>query len=535
MALAAALAKQEEGSSSSTALLCGSANAKATPEPCAKASSSGYVSDKAATVEQKAPRVSELPAEYVVIFTQVLPDGLGDVIFGESAVLELQDLGGVAWIRCYQGENSASGERLIHDTASTCFYNLACTSRDQFGEALLHGGLQKIWAGARERFLAPWIFGLSAHEEALLGLATRTKSSFWALTEYGRSMGNIHTYTGGLGCKIPTGWSIGDIPGRPSGVFKTIRRAPTSDTNWHDVFAGHCGVAGRPTRLWWFYSRGDDEKKHDIKLLEDNAKAGSASHIRAACKLIPVSPDGKIIVCYEKTSGEKLAEQLFEAANDPNFKPNTDVSCAEVTAGTAGQLSQFLWGILYDETFVRDKGSSEAVDIIVAPNLLTQWRESSGHQCVVAHIQKLGLLKRDGSSKEVILDDRTVFLCSTRMPRTQMRTFLEQCEEQVFTTGDQSFAEALFLGKDAPIQPDAKVQQWQIARKIRSSQGVDSVPDLGAELRRLVTDENARKAAQLLSKLESDELEKRISMQLGGGPSTWNPTHQILVRAGMLG
>merc|ERR1712028_300180 len=105
---------------------------------------------------------------------------------------------------------------------------------------------------------------------------------------------------------------------------------------------------------------------------------------------------------------------------------------------------------------------------------------------------------------------RTVFLCSTRVPRGELRTFLEQCEEYVFTTGDQSLAEALFLGKDAPLQPDAKVQQWEIARALRATQGVDAVPDLGEGMRQLVTDEAVREKTRLFCKLESDETERAI-------------------------
>ena len=103
---------------------------------------------------------------------------------------------------------------------------MACTSREAFAEALLEGGLRGAWAGARERFLAPCIFGISQTEEALMDLSEQTKLGFWALTEYGRSMGNIHTYTKGYGTKIPTGWPLGEVV-RPGGVFKTILRAPT--------------------------------------------------------------------------------------------------------------------------------------------------------------------------------------------------------------------------------------------------------------------------------------------------------------------
>ena len=58
-----------------------------------------------------------------------------------------------------------------------------------------------------------------------------------------------------------------------------------------------------------------------------------------------MGPDGSIVVTYEKTSGEKLAEQLFQAANDPNFKPTTDVSCVEVESAGQSSYHSPLFGI----------------------------------------------------------------------------------------------------------------------------------------------------------------------------------------------
>lgn len=164
-----------------------------------------------------------LPAGYVVILTQVLPDGMGDLIFGENAVHELMDVAGVAWLRCYTNSDSvAAGERLVEQTASKVCFSLACSNVDGLQGAISSDRLERLWADAQERFLAPWIFGLSAHEETLLQLAQRTGRPFWALTEYGRSMGNIHNYTAGLGSMIPTGWTLNPEEG---GVFRSILRA----------------------------------------------------------------------------------------------------------------------------------------------------------------------------------------------------------------------------------------------------------------------------------------------------------------------
>jgi len=450
------------------------------------------------------------------------------------------DVASVAWLRCYTNEEGvATGERLIAETAAAACFNLLCSSRDGLYSSITSSRLEALWTGASERFLAPWIFGLSAHEEALLQLAQRTGKPFWALTEYGRGMGNIYTYTGGLGSCIPTGWSMDPEPGA-GGIFRSIQRATRTGTDWRRAFAERCGVE-KPAlvRLWWFYSRKDDEKKHSFRTLGPEVEGSGKEPVprRAVAKVIPIRPDGSMALAHEKTSGEKLAEQLFQAASDPGFKPNTDVTCAESAAGSAGQLSQFLWGILFDDSFTREAGGAaqSAVDIVVAPNLLTQWRDASAGGCVVADVTRLDL-ECSGSRREVPLPaGRRLCVCSTRIPRAEMRSFLEQCEERVFTTGDQSLAEAVLLGKVPCVRPDAKVQQWQFARLAQDAGLVEAVPDLGEELRRLVTSGLARDAARCLSKLRSVDVERRISEQLGLGPRDWSPTQQVLARAGMLG
>ncbi|CAE8594965.1 unnamed protein product, partial [Polarella glacialis] len=104
----------------------------------------------------------------------------------ENAVSELLSLGPVAWVRCHVSEEQVeSGERLVKDVAARLSFNLTCSGRDGLSTVISAERLDRLWAEARERFLAPWIFGLSEHEEVLLELARRTAKPFWALTEYG--------------------------------------------------------------------------------------------------------------------------------------------------------------------------------------------------------------------------------------------------------------------------------------------------------------------------------------------------------------
>lgn len=154
----------------------------------------------------------------------------------------------------------------------------------------------------------------------------------------------------------------------------------------------------------------------------------------------------------------------------------------------------------------------------------------------VAKVVQFDHIRRDLSRKEVALDQkRQLFICSVRVPRSEMRTFLEQCEQCVYTTGDQSLAEAMLMDKLPCIQPDAKVQQWQLALAAKHRGSIDAVPDLGKVLRRLVQDEEAREMAKRSSKQRSDAIEKEMVANLGAPPEQWNATHQVLARAGMLG
>ncbi|CAE8679137.1 unnamed protein product [Polarella glacialis] len=149
---------------------------------------------------------------------------------------------------------------------------------------------------------------------------------------------------------------------------------------------------------------------------------------------------------------------------------------------------------------------------------------------------QIDLFSADGSRQVFhFAGSRKIYICSAKVPRSEMRTFLDQCEEAVFTTGDQSLAEAMFMGKVPCVKPDAKVQQWKHALVAKATGTMDSVPDLGDELRKLVLDEAAREAARSFSKLHSEEVEKQMVAQLGCGPATWNATQKVLARSGMLG
>lgn len=493
-------------------------------------------------------------SDYVIVLTMCLPDGQGDLIFGVNAVLELMELLPVVWIRCYTNDESAGpGEALVAEVAGKVRRSIVCSNQQTLHETLgSQSQLQALWTGARARFLAPWIFGLSVHEEVLLRLAQSTGTPFWALTEYGRSMGNIHTYTYGLGTMIPTGWD------ESGGVFQSIKRATQSDTNWKSTFARYCGLpvdspAAPKVRLWWFYSRKDDEKKHDFRVIDrEKLKGGAqlaAPHVHLVSKVIPIDAKGNLALAHEKTSGEKLADQLFQVANDPNFKPTTNVTDAEVAAGNAGQLTQFLWGVLLDPSFTpgvktKDDGSADHsgfVDIVVAPNIFTKWRKESAEGWVAARVARLDLTNCvTGETKEVPVGFRNLYVVSARIPRPEIRSFLEQSEERCYTTGDQSLSEAVLLGKIPCVRPDAKVNQWQAALLARAQGKVNEVPDLGDLMRNLCAEgpeaDALRQEMRQASQRRSAEVERQIVAQLGGAPpETWNPTQQVMARAGMLG
>ena len=64
--------------------------------------------------------------DYCLIFTLVLPDGLGDLIFGQNAVEELLDVTPVAWLRCHvSDEQLEPGEQLVAKTLEKLSFSLA--------------------------------------------------------------------------------------------------------------------------------------------------------------------------------------------------------------------------------------------------------------------------------------------------------------------------------------------------------------------------------------------------------------------------
>ncbi|CAJ1411200.1 unnamed protein product [Effrenium voratum] len=106
-------------------------------------------------------------AGYCLVFTLVLPDGLGDLIFGQNAVEELLDVGPVAWVRCHvSDEQLQPGEQLIASTARKLRFNLASSGKSSLHSAISRERLEQLWVEAKERFLAPWIFGLSENDQA---------------------------------------------------------------------------------------------------------------------------------------------------------------------------------------------------------------------------------------------------------------------------------------------------------------------------------------------------------------------------------
>eukprot|EP00435_Cladocopium_sp_Y103_P036334 s1561_g9.t1 len=108
----------------------------------------------------------DLPEGYCLVFTLVLPDGLGDLIFGENAVQELLDVAPIAWVRCHvSDEQLRPGEELIAATAARLSFNLASAGKSSLAEKISPQRLERLWVNAKDRFLAPWIFGLSENDQ----------------------------------------------------------------------------------------------------------------------------------------------------------------------------------------------------------------------------------------------------------------------------------------------------------------------------------------------------------------------------------
>jgi len=168
--------------------------------------------------------------------------------------------------------------------------------------------------------------------------------------------------------------------------------------------------------------------------------------------------------------------------------------------------------------------------VIVAPNLdLSSWTSpASGN---VVEVVALELVNLKGQ-RQVISLLRPVFVVAQRVPRAEMRGFLEQCEDMVVATGDQSVAEAVLLGKMPMVRPDAKVAQWELALAAMARRSSDEVPDLGAKLRELLSSEEVRVAVAAQSKARSLVVQQRVDRELGKARTD---RHEVLIRAGMYG
>ncbi|CAE7713386.1 unnamed protein product, partial [Symbiodinium sp. CCMP2456] len=387
----------------------------------------------------------------ILVLTLSLPDGFGDIAFGRCAVEELREIARVTWVRVYSsGFSKETGERLAGQSDDSLTFD----SYEAFDQHLAEGHLDKIWIRAHEIFLAPWIFGLGG--DGILALSSRLQRPFWALSEYGRGMGNLHGYSSGLGRWVPSGWPMPDTP--TGGVFKTILKSVGTGADWRRHFQDLLGLL-EPPRLWWAYGRRDSAHVHAFRLLT----AGNTSAWPTAVKVIPLGSDGTLAKGVAKTKGDLLREQIDEVVQDgPRQPAGSPEPLNEVAAGSAGQLSHLLVHVLSQPMV--------GPEVIVAPSAgLQSWAEGD-----VVRIASLELVRPDGEA--TVLDpNREVFLVSVAIPREEMRDFLEQCEREVVATGDQSVAEAVLLGKIPFVAPDAKVASWRAALAAAAT-GIETVP-----------------------------------------------------------
>ncbi|CAJ1365522.1 unnamed protein product [Effrenium voratum] len=428
-----------------------------------------------------------------VLLSLVLPDGLGDLSFGACAARELRRP--LLWGRIYaspaareQGEDLAAA--LLPETASSLVFD----SYEDFASGLAAGKLDQSWAEANEIFLAPWVFGLA---DSVLTLARRQQRRFWALAEYGRGHGHLHSYSDGLGVHIPTGWQQGpeNIQG---GVFKTILTERLTTTDWVGHFQGLLSLAERP-RLWWAYTRKDSVRVHSFR------RVPCEKPWPCAAKLVPLDAEGGLASGQAQTAGSLLREKIDTVLADPKKTVSLGVQLeSEVDAGVAGQLSQLLVHALSQ--------TAAGPEVLVAPNAgLQEW---AGQDTV--EITSLELISPSGETT-ALKPNRVVFLVARHIPRAEMRSFLAQSEREVVATGDQSVAEAVLLGK-VPFQPDAKVSQWRAAL----AADVATVPDLGQTLRDLLSSEELRQSLVNQSRAYSEAVEAQLGPQ---------PTEEMLLLA----
>eukprot|EP00933_Yihiella_yeosuensis_P020985 TRINITY_DN16721_c0_g1_i5.p1 TRINITY_DN16721_c0_g1~~TRINITY_DN16721_c0_g1_i5.p1 ORF type:complete len:495 (-),score=112.02 TRINITY_DN16721_c0_g1_i5:629-2113(-) len=466
----------------------------------------------------------------------------------------------VVWLRVYPNEAQWKlGEELVAESTGKL---IAAESRAfadpiSFKLALESGELDDIWGCASEIFLAPWIFGIYEHEAALLALANRVQRHFWVMTEYGRGVGPIHAYSGGLASRIRTGWPEGGVNDSDTSIFKTILKAPVTGTNWRRHFAAKVGIPITelqddqvPVRLWWAYSRKDSASVHEFRLLEAS-EGRSPDHgqdpVPKVAKIIPVKMDGSLADGKAKNMGELLKEKVDEHMKDPSDHGNSELTdeekaqvrpAAESAAHIAGQFSKLLLHIIGKSP--KQKAAEDQLstaDVIVAPNIRIQLpsatsREHDSAVAKVVQITGIDLVYPNGKVTRMKLPQQ-IFMVAERVPRHEMRTFLENCEPAVVVTGDQSVAEAALLGKLPLWRPDAKVEEWEKALAAVASGAVEQVQDLGERLRLLLVSSDAREKAKQRSFDDSLAVEESLRASFGGRKP--EPSEEILIRAGMFG
>lgn len=476
----------------------------------------------------------------VFVASLVLPDGLGDVAFGECAVKELLlEVQSVVWLRVYPSqEHLEAGERLVQSSIANStgsVISMTFPTSEAFLAAILSRKFDDFLNCAAQVYLAPWIFGVYPHDAPFLDLFNRLDKNFWAMSEYGRGMGPLYSYSNARGSIIPTGWPTDGAVDTSTAVFKTILHTTPTATDWRNHFLRYLELPDQtPVRLWWAYGRKDSASVHDFRVLE--AVEGKP-WIKVA-KIIPVNADGSLADGVSKNMGQLLREEAERLLKDPSHKVSSQIApSSETDARAAGQFSQLMLHIIGarpKKSDDRDESNSssreeEPVEIIVAPNM--GMYEIRGNAATVMHISSIELLGPTGTPQQFNLKQR-IFLVAQSIPRHEMRSFLEQCEPAVIATGDQSVAEAILLGRLPLWRPDAKVDQWQNALAAVATGTLDQVVDLGERLRTLLVSSDARQEAQERSKRRSLEVLARVKAQFG---DRLDSTQEVLMRAGMFG
>eukprot|EP00439_Symbiodinium_sp_Y106_P049673 s1839_g6.t1 len=429
----------------------------------------------------------------LLVLTLSLPDGFGDIAFGRCAVEELREIARVTWVRVY---SSGYAKDLLYAGLSGLLgYRLVLgppeDSYEAFDLHLAEGHLDQTWLRADEIFLAPWIFGLGG--DGILALSSRLQRPFWALSEYGRGMGNLHGYSSGLGRWVPSGWPMPDTS--TGGVFKAILKSPGAGTDWRRHFQDLLGLL-EPPRLWWAYGRRDSAHVHAFRLLT----AGNISAWPTAVKVIPLGSDGGLAKGVAKTKGDLLRDQIDEVVHDsPRQAAGSPEPLNEVAASSAGQLSHLLVHVLSQPMV--------GPEVIVAPNAgLQSWAEGD-----VVRIVSLELVRPDGEA--TVLDpNREVFLVAVPVPpedRDLREVFWESTRSCGYRGPKRCRSSPAW--KIPFVAPDAKVASWRAALAAAAT-GIETVPDLGQTLRDLVVKEGVRSHYAEASRRHGEAIQAEIEL-----------------------